>query len=180
MQEYYYLVSSLPMLQEGKKSLITVDDFMSSCETSISCVEYSFLQNLLLEPSENKNIPYKQIAIWNDFETFIRNKIVSIRENNFSKNSDSYEREVNDFFVFAENKLNDVTSANTPLESEKMLDSLRWGMLNELEVGNDFNFIKLCIYKLKLMISEKWITRDIETGNKQFDTIIDKIYSEQK
>ena len=60
-------------------------------------------------------------------------------------------------------------AAENPLEREKMLDAARWRKLEELELGNLFNFNVLCAYKLKLELLLKWKARNAELSQKNLD-----------
>ena len=57
-----------------------------------------------------------------------------------------------------------------PQEREHVIDRLRWRFLEEQENHNDFSFGYLCIYKLKLLIKEKWQPRRRETGRENAGT----------
>jgi hypothetical protein len=71
--------------------------------------------------------------------------------------------------------IEEVLSVPNPAEREKMLDSLRWKALDDLEFGHNFDFDSLCIYKIKLMLLEKWVGKDQRKGLENLDAILNKI-----
>lgn len=60
----------------------------------------------------------------------------------------------------------------TPLEKEIQLMQLQWKKLEELATGHHFDLDALIIYKLKLMILDRWWTFDEEKGFRHFNQVI--------
>ena len=75
MSEYYYLVSSLPMLMFGDPCPMSVEQFMISSSDWLSEKKINLLKNLSLVPddnSDNNNLTVNSnnvIGKWNEWET---------------------------------------------------------------------------------------------------------------
>lgn len=60
----------------------------------------------------------------------------------------------------------------TPLEKEIQIMQLQWEKLEELSIGHHFNLESLIIYKLKLMILDRWWSFNEERGFQAFNQAI--------
>jgi len=85
-----------------------------------------------------------------------------------------------DYFSEIDRGVQEAFSAKDPKLKEKILDNLRWKELDNLESGHQFDVTKLCIYKLRLMICEKWINRQIEKGETNLESIVEHFYNSHK
>ena len=83
-----------------------------------------------------------------------------------------------DFFSEIEKGVQDAFSKSTPLEMENALDVLRWQRLENIETGHVFDFTNLSVYKLKLMLCEKYSVLNKEKGAESFDKLVDYIYQQ--
>ena len=66
-------------------------------------------------------------------------------------------------------------NAADPLEAEKILDRMRWAKLDELEAGRQFDFDRVCIFKLKLLILAKYSGRTPDAGGAALDAILKRL-----
>ncbi len=177
MASYYYLISSLSSLVLGEKPQLTLTDFMELCSEWVSSSEYEQLDSVSLIPSPEslpKNITVKK---WEDWETCLKNQIVKLRAGDLKKDPSNYTQEEKDYFSEIERGVQEAFSAQDPYLKEKILDELRWNALSNLESGHQFDLSTLCIYKLRLMLCEKWLTREQEKGEKNLDDILAKFYT---
>lgn len=184
MSKYYYLVSTLPMIKwfirhggnhhEWNENIpFSSDDFMSQCSAWLSESEFLRLNKLSLIPPENISSPagYPERK-WYVWETCLRNKIARLRVLSSEKNVERDTRPELDCFSEIDRGIHEAFTAPDPIKREKALDLLRWDMLENLESGHHFDFDKLCVYKLKLMLCEKWIQRTEKKGHETLEEVL--------
>jgi hypothetical protein len=177
MPSYYYLISSLSILVLGEKPPLSLEKFMDSCSTWLSDSKYKILQDTSLLPDFEQISKNKVVNRWKNWETCLRNRMIIARARDLNKDATSYIQEERDYFSEIEREAQEAYSANNPLAKEKILDEIRWKALDNLECGHLFDIEMLCIYKLRLMLCEKWITRKREMGEKNLDAVLLKFYS---
>jgi len=173
MAQFYYLISSLPMLTLNESPSIDSSQFLDSCLDFISPENFEILENLSIAPDDLS--VDSAIPEWSVWETLLRNRLVTQR----GKTGSGYEKylhEERDSFSEIEKGVQEAYLKPDPLEREDYLDQMRWTKLEDLEVGHDFDFIKLCIYKMKLMLCEKRLGRNKEKGSQNYDDIVEAIY----
>ena len=180
MSSYYYLISTLPMPVLKEKPLLTLEEFMSSCSEWLPDSEYIELDNISLIPDLEKISKNKIINKWETWETCLRNRIAKVRSSKLGKNAAQYIQEEKNVFSELERRVQDAYSAENPMLKEKALDELRWKELDNMESGHQFDFSMLCIYKLRLMLCEKWIDREDEKGERNLDAILLHFYTAEK
>lgn len=172
MSEYYYLVSSLPMLRNGEAPPMSTAEYLEQCEEWVSEDEFNTLKNLALVPEENSSGAVKQ---WYDWEICLRNRLASHLGNSLNLDAEEYTLEEADCYSEIERGLQEAYGQKNPLDRERVLDNLRWSRLEDMESGHLFDINLLCIYKIKLMLCEKWVGREPEHGNENLDAIIEKV-----
>jgi len=64
----------------------------------------------------------------------------------------------------------------TPLEKEVQLMQLQWQKLETLASGHHFDLEALIIYKIKLMILDRWWQFNEEKGFRRFNQVIQDVY----
>jgi len=167
---YYYILSSLPMLRKGGPPPITSDYFLYSCAQMISEKTVAQLSSLKLLPEKETALGRSSSAVkWYQWETDMRIRLAKFRAVSLGR-----EQKGNGASDI-DRSIEEVLSVPNPAEREKMLDSLRWKALDDLEFGHNFDFDSLCIYKIKLMLLEKWVGKDQRKGLENLDAILNKI-----
>lgn len=109
-----------------------------------------------------------------EFEEMMRYTLATIRAEKLGFSRDVY-LESSYFSSYYLGILKPLCLKENPFEVELGLDMLKWQFLTELEVGNDFNFEKLVIYLLKLMLVSRRSLFIEEIGEKNFDDICQKL-----
>jgi len=180
MSSYYYLISSLSMPVLGEKLPQTLESFMDSCSNWLPDSEYRELEKISLIPDYERLSKNKLVNQWKNWETCLRNRFAKIRSDNLQKNASTFLQEEKDVFSEIDKGVQEAYSAENPMLKEKALDKLRWKELDNMESGNKFNLAILCIYKLRLMLSEKWIARESEQGERNLEATLLKFYSPEK
>ena len=97
MAQFYYLISSLPMLKWDDELPISSEDFLAACETWVSENEYSRLEALGLVPGEEMVGSGVETA-WYDWETCLRNRLAAIRAGELKRDAEESQRPERDFF----------------------------------------------------------------------------------
>ena len=181
MAAFYYLVSSLPMLSHGEAPLMPANEFLAACADFLSPIEMKELNELSLIPPEYYSEASNLAAVgWYDWEICLRNALVNLRVKGKGTEADKFLREEADFFSEVEKGTLEAFNKSTPLEMENALDKLRWTKLDDMEVGHMFDFFKLCIYKLRLMLCEKQTLLNKEEGRGNFDEMVEDIYEKSQ
>ena len=174
MAQFYYLISSLPMLELDEVPNVNSTGFLELCADFVSPVQSEILAGLSLVPNKDDD----SFPEWNRWETMLRNRLALHREA-FVKGASNFTREEKDYFAEVEKIVQDAYLKDNPLEREDFLDRMRWARLEDLEVGHEFDFMKLCTYRLKLLLCEKRRNRDKEHGSSNYDRIVSDIYGDK-
>ncbi len=174
---YYYLVSSLPDLAFGKTAPMSVAEFDALCAGQLTPADFAELGRGTLvvsrEPGSGAALPgvYRRYTL---FEQYLRTRIAEKR----TAHDDDHGRKLpvpEQFFTEVDAALTPAGVQSDPLEREKAVDRIRWRHLDELEAGHDFDLDKLCVYRLKLAILDKYRNRETEAGRKNFNAAVDRI-----
>ena len=180
MAGYYYLISSLPMLMFDETAVLSVEEFNEACADKISESDLKILNELSLIPEAEKTFPPNSAAErWRQWEIYLRNRIASHRAPH-GKDIHNYLQEEKSCFCDVDSGIQEAFGLKNPLEREKHFDQMRWNALDDFESGHHFDFDKLCVYKLKLLLLEKWNERQVEQGEKNLDVMLGQINKDNK
>jgi hypothetical protein len=170
---YYYILSSLPMLRKEGPPPITSDYFLHSCSEMVSAKTVEKLMGLKLIPKKETGMGHSSSAVkWYQWETDMRIRLAKFRAVSLGREQKSSQvTGASDI----DRSIEEILSVPNPAEREKMLDNLRWKALEDLEFGHNFDFDSLCIYKIKLMLLEKWVGKDQGKGLENLNAILNKI-----
>jgi hypothetical protein len=174
MGGYYYLVSSLPMLDLQSEPPMTIDEFRENCVSQLSAADLALLDAVTLVPGDTDKFPAGSAPEgWRQWEICFRNRIAAHRAGH--KDITDYLLPEGDWFSEIEPGIQEAFGLKNPLEREKFFDGMRWQKLDGLESGHHFDIDKLCLYKVKLMILEKWSQRQTEQGTEHLNTVLSDI-----
>ena len=163
------------MLSFDEKSLLSIEEFNAVCAEQIGVNELEIFNKLSLVPTAEAVYPSNTVAErYRQWEVCLRNRIASHRVPQ-GKDIHEYLQDEEGCFCEIEGGVQEAFALKNPLEREKYFDEMRWRTLNDFEVGHHFDFDKLCIYKLKLLILEKWTERQVEQGKTNLDMMLGKI-----
>ena len=169
---YYYILSSLPMLRKEGPPPITSEYFLHSCSEMIPEKTVKRLSGLKLLPEKEADFGRSSSAAkWYQWETDMRARLAKFRAVSLGREQKLQGDGLSDI----DRRIEEILSVPNPAEREKMLDGLRWKALDDLEFGHNFDFDSLCIYKIKLMLLEKWVGRDQRKGLENLDAILNRI-----
>ncbi|AAX17436.1 MULTISPECIES: DUF2764 family protein [Borrelia] len=172
LSPYYYVMSSLPYLDLKIGKGGSISGFFDNIEIALSREDFLCLKDLSESRFARGNL--KVIDQFLEFEEMMRYTLATIRAEKLGFSRDVY-LESSYFSSYYLGILKPLCLKENPFEVELGLDMLKWQFLTELEVGNDFNFEKLVIYLLKLMLVSRRSLFIEEIGEKNFDDICQKL-----
>ncbi len=175
--QYYYTVSSLPMLFLDSEKFMSQEEFFECCETTISEKDFNTLKSAKILPEEN---PDNSVLVkWNNWEKSLRDELVKLRAAKKGVDADKYSSgNAGESGVFE--LARDAFNASTPLEAETLLNRGRWEYLEMLESGHFFDLGKLIIYYLQLQILERKSQINHEKGQQNFKTLYSTILGKEE
>jgi Protein of unknown function (DUF2764) len=171
--QYYYTVSSLPMLFIDSEKFISQEEFFECCESTISEKDFNTLKSALILPEENPDMN-NVLTKWNSWENGLRDELVKLRAVKKGLDAERFlSGNAGESGVF--DLARDAYNAASPLEAESLLNRGRWEYLEMLESGHYFDLGKLIIYYLQLQILERKSQIDHEKGQQNFKTLYSSI-----
>ena len=174
---YYYLCSSLPSLAFGKSAPLTAAEFDALCAESLAPAEYERLLScptlrVPRDPDASLRLP-PVYAAYARFEQYLRTRIAQRRTGREEDKAEPLPDPA-EYFGEVDFGLGSAASAD-PLEREKLVDRIRWNRLDDLGAGHEFDFDALCVYRLRLLILDKYRDRRQETGRENFEAAAGRI-----
>lgn len=172
MSNYYYLVSSLPMLffHHGQP-FISYKSFMEDCRRLIKHNDYIHLLNTKLNSDHFYNNTTSTFMIWQKSNFALRNELVRLRAKKLNIDPQQYIRP-----YYIDQSVSEIIKDNiedfTPLQAEFHLMELQWRILEFLQSGHHFDLEFLILYSLKLQLLERKALLTDETGKARFNSII--------
>ncbi len=174
---YYFLCATLPGLQFGKESSLTVEKFDAACRDQMPPAEFGRLtrQGLSVprDPRASDELS-PGYAGFVRFEQYLRTRIAQRRTAREEEKSAALPDPA-EYFSEVDSTVAQAAACTDPLEREKMIDRLRWRRLDDLGAGHEFDFEALCIYRLRLAILDKYRNRSTEAGKRNFNAAVDRI-----
>lgn len=171
--QYYYTVSSLPMLFIDSEKFMTQEEFFECCETTISENDFKILKSASILPEDNSESNIV-LTKWNSWENSLRDELVKLRAAKKGLDADRFlSGDAGESGVFE--LARDAYNAASPLEAETFLNRGRWEYLEMLESGHYFDLGRLIIYYLQLQILERKSQIDHEKGQQNFKTLYSNI-----
>lgn len=173
-KQYYYTLNSLPSLVFGAPPPICSKDFLDMSQTELVAKDFHILESSLIFQVDLEKAPLGVLERWYDWETGIRNKLVSLRAAKLGLDPKEYTRSRGSdpsSFSLAE----DAFQTEPPYASEEKLDRARWMFLEELESTHYFDIEKLIIYFLKLQILERRSFFDKKKGAERLVEVVSQV-----
>ncbi len=88
---------------------------------------------------------------------------------------EEWTREEQDVFPGLVPQIDDAVNAPNPLERERRLDRIRWTILEEARSARPFEIDALAVYRICLLMAEKWAKVDPEAGIERVREIADAL-----
>ncbi len=163
--KYYYLISSLPLLQFAAKPEIEIKKFLSECEKWVGPLELWALRRASIDSSTIPCQRNQTLMRWREADSCLRDDLSKARE--ITQNSQGEKLPASMASVFAQ---------ATPLLMEKEFARKQWIMLDELESGHYFDTDMLIVYFLKLQILERFAAFNKDEGMQVFKSVCEVAY----
>lgn len=174
MRQYYYLIASLPMLEFGMKMPFPYARFLSSCREQVSGHDMELIERSSISPPEDTKDTSPTLREWKRFDTALRNELVKVRADKYSKDPHRYIRgegyidhNITTFVQWAVNQ-------DSPLESELALDRMKWEKIEDLRLAHYFDIDYLITYALQLQILERWERINAGDGMTTLEILLEK------
>ncbi len=176
-KNYYYLISSLPALELEKEPHIDSEQFLDMAARELPESSCQKLARIKLVPGWLSSCQVE--AQWQEWETYLRNLLVWRRcHHSGCESAHHWIRPETEVFPTIIRTVDEAVSEETPLAREKILDQLRWSRLDDLQTGHYFDFETLAIYRLRLLLAEKWRDHDTKRGREAFDGLIEHLLNQ--
>ncbi len=177
-KSYYYFVASLPTIEFNSSSAMSCEDFLEQCQRLVSPEDCCLLNSLFSDSGEVVSSENKTYQAWLRFFQGFENTLVLFRAERAHKDPAKILRgEVQFSSVFGE-MIHQVTKTDNLLEAEKMMDSLLWDFLDNLETGQFYNLDYLIVYALKLKIVDRYAKINSTRGREIFEEVKQIDYTE--
>ena len=168
---YYFLIASLPVLEIGEAAPMTVAALDDLLRENLAEKE----QKKIFSYAGGKDWPrtgniYREMA---RFEEYLRTAIARKRAERSGIQFETPEPE--EYYSEVDFGLAQAVSCSNPLEREYIIDRLRWARLDELALGHDFDLDALCIYRIQLLIVNKYAAFRNDTGAVNFSAALEKV-----
>ena len=172
-KNFIYFAGSLPMLLFGEKPPVSVEVFDDDAARLTDERTAAMLKKAVLYDPQAEGLP-SSVQKFYEWEGFLRNSWLDFRKKSRSDAGD-FKRENNAFYSDVAPALAQAANCTDLMEAEKIIDRLRWQIIEELDCGDEFGFESLCAYRLKLAILAKYSALDADRGKENFNNSVDRI-----
>ncbi len=180
--QYYFLISSLPLLRFGAVPFLSSSRFLELVAEQEGERLAASLSEVSLLPGDSPRFTAE--SFWYAVETYIRNYLLRARCSKPAQ-IDAWKREERDVFSGVDHQLHKALGAANPLERERMIDQLRWDILDEALLGQTllgetFSANALVVYRIRLLLAEKWQGHSLEKGRQIVADLVEKAQEEAR
>lgn len=175
MAGYYYLVSTLPGLQLGMKSPLSVDEFLQMCRGNVKQKDLRLI-SWVFEHGPGDPVPkHKELRAWDEFDKSLIYILAQQRAERAGQVvSDAYQHSYGRYYTIMD-AVKRALDDTSPLAAEKILDGARFACADGLEAGHHFDTTKLLMFALKLKIVTREQRFDFELGDEEFKRLLSNI-----
>ncbi len=175
MAQYYYTVSSLPMLDYDDPGDLKYEDYLDECRKWLKPGEAAVLEASRISPERENTLP--GIAeVYRKWEISLRNELVLLRSASMGLNPEDFlapSEPFPDTAALAASAFKE----ESPLEAENILNRGRWDFIESLKAGHFFDLEYLVLYSLQLQILERKRCFEEEAGFARYQEIYKNILS---
>ena len=175
MGQYYYTVSSLPMLKYDEPEGMKYEDYLEDCHKWLKPMEWDILRSSLINPETEREFP----GIAEDYrkwEISLRNELIGLRSSALGLEGEAYKvpgEALADTAALATAAFKE----ESPMVAEDILNRGRWEYIENLKTGHFFDLEFLVLYSLQLQILERKRCFDEEIGYSRYQEIYNNILS---
>lgn len=160
---YYYLLSSLPMLQSDGDMPLSYDQFLDLCRDTVPGTKYEMLKELTLSSTEGP-----LVSKWAEFYSIFKEELTYQRNVRLGRSAQPP--------TIREDRISKLVAAAmshpNPLAAEQMLLAFQFEKLDELIGTHYFDDSALMGYGLKLRLLQRKNSFQPQTGKAEFDRIL--------
>ncbi|MCC6356567.1 MAG: hypothetical protein IT577_21985 [Verrucomicrobiae bacterium] len=168
---YYYLVASLPTLTLDGDLPWALDEFLGACENALGPEDLEGIR--LLVAGREAEAAHPIIGRWVSREAQLRNAVARHRAARLGVEAGPFQREHSGFSVEIERGVAEAMAQPDPLGRERALDSLRWGMAEDLAAGDPFGFGAVASHGLRLRLAARWQSMREPEGRRVLFDLVD-------
>jgi hypothetical protein len=174
--DFFYFLSSLPLLRWGEKPFFSYPEFLAYAQELLTDAETTLLANLSLCPSEASSATLPVMLAWEEWETFVRNALVSLRCKGNRAKAGKWLRQEQERTYFSDTlkRLEDIMVLPNAWEREQALDRLRWQKLDELQYSHYYDFTAVVVYAYRLLLLDRQASWNDEQGGSVFAALLEK------
>ncbi len=175
-QACYYFVSALPALQLDRSPPFSSEEFLRQA-TGV------FSPDVVEELSRVELIPRQDTFCWGEtqwrnFETFLRNAVARHRGAGIGTDYRVWQREEGDVFPGVRRYIEEAMNLDSAVDRERRLDQLRWNFLDGICVGREYTFDAVVVFRVQLLLAEKWNAVSEQNGREQLKNVINNLKSQ--
>lgn len=176
MAEYYYLSSTLPMLDVDAEAPMSYEEFMDKCKAQMSKRDYKELETAVFTATgDPKSSLMKK---WQAYISHVDSYLAEERARKLGWNDDgAYSVQGTKDEVLAERISRAVRTMN-PLEGEEELLRIYFDFLKSNQTYDPFSRDSLMIYALQLQIIERKASFRMEKGKAEFSRLFSDLQKE--
>jgi hypothetical protein len=164
MDKHYYLIAQLPTLTFGKEPGLTIDRFLFEAEKWLGVGDYKALRSIDISSVTIKKGDPSDLKTYKKFEYALRMDIAAFRE--------AQQKETD--FKPSTFPVSAIKEGN-PLDIETRFMEFRWQFLDEMEREHHFDFTKIIVYFLKLLLLQRYFSFDKDKGLKKFQMLYHEV-----
>ena len=166
---YYYFISSLPNIEFGQKPPFSEEEFMQQAALWMPKNDYDHLEEVVIGAKEKHLHLSDVVKKWHDWETALRNCLVSARALKRGIDPGKYLKGTEIPEGYVRSAVQELIKFDDQKKAEKAIDLLRWKFFDELAIAHSFDFHVALTYFLKLKILSRWAEFDEEIGKENLN-----------
>lgn len=166
----YYLISSLPPVSLDVKPTLTLEEYLSLCQSQLVAAEAEAIEALLGDQPSGH--PF--VAAWRDKEAILKNAIAYARATISNADVEPWIRPTQGCDLSYEVLVDEVFQIADPLQREKGLDKLRWAIAESLQAYDPMDATVALAYAIKLKLAWRWAKLNTEKGQAAFEGLTTK------
>lgn len=163
---YYFLISSLPVLNPLEKLPLSYNDFLEQCKPSVSESTYKQLSELSLDSHGNQ-----LLSIWNKFYSSLIEEL-NYRRAEMLQKPQIFKKHDEPEIVSV---IDDVFKADNPLEAEKIMLKAQFSFLDESVLMHYFDSYVLFGYAIKMKLMQRQQLFAFENGKNELNGLLANI-----
>lgn len=172
--DFFYLLSSLPLLRRNETPPLSYDDFMRQCREQLAANDLLQIELAqLLPPADAQAVRAPLLRDWYAWETFVRNILAEARARRKRIESARFQRPTDYFQPSDRKRVEEIFALSGAEEREVALLQLRWEHLDELESGHYYDLGVLLVYALRLQLLQRQASQESEAGGKRCQELLE-------